>query len=81
MFFKDPFTGDPSLAFTMYALECEGVLDTVEGKKNRIIKNLRQRGVYELIDEATVNDEAAAAGLYTLTDTEINNILIQVRGY
>ena len=27
MFLKDPCTGEPSLAFTMYALECEGELD------------------------------------------------------
>ena len=27
MFFKDPVTGEPSLAFTMYVMECEGELD------------------------------------------------------
>lgn len=30
MFLKDPCTGEPSLAFTMYALECEGELDNEE---------------------------------------------------
>ena len=24
---EDPFTGQPSVAFTLYAMECEGLLD------------------------------------------------------
>ena len=27
MFLKDPCSGEPSLAFTMYVMECEGELD------------------------------------------------------
>ena len=30
MFLKDPYTGEPSLAFTMYVMECEGELATDE---------------------------------------------------
>lgn len=28
MFLKDPFTGNPSMPFTLYAMECEGVINT-----------------------------------------------------
>jgi hypothetical protein len=27
---KDPFTGQPSIPFTLYAMECEGVMDEEE---------------------------------------------------
>lgn len=28
MWLKDPVTGDPSIPFTLYAMECEGVINT-----------------------------------------------------
>ena len=75
----DP-SGNPSLAFTLFAAECEGELDTYQGKINRIIKNLRQRSAEEQ-DETAVHEEAVSAGLYNLTDTEVDNILREVNGY
>ena len=64
-------------AFMLYAMECEGELDTYQGKKNRIIKNLRQRP-WEEQDETAVHEEALAAGLYNLTDQEVEEILREV---
>lgn len=75
----DP-SGNPSLAFTLFAAECEGELDTYQGKINKIIKNLRQRPAEEQ-DETAVHEEAVSAGLYNLTDTEVDNILREVNGY
>ena len=73
----DP-SGNPSLAFTLFAAEQEGELDTDQGKKNRIIKNLRQRATWAPITESDVCREAVAAGLGILTDQEINDILNEV---
>jgi hypothetical protein len=64
-------------AFMLYAMECEGDTDTIQGKKNRIIKNLRQRP-WEEQDETAVHEEALAAGLYNLTDQEVEEILREV---
>lgn len=75
----DP-SGNPSLAFTLFAAECEGELDTYQGKINKIIKNLRLRPAEEQ-DETAVHEEAVSAGLYNLTDTEVDNILREVNGY
>ena len=75
----DP-SGNPSLAFTLFAAECEGELDTYQGKINRIIKNLRQRPAEEQ-DETAVHEEAVSAGLYNLTETEVDNILREVNSY
>lgn len=72
----DP-SGNPSIAFTLFAAEQEGELDTIQGKKNRIIKNLRQRP-WEEQDETAVHEEAVAAGLYNLTDQEVEEILKEV---
>lgn len=72
----DP-SGNPSIAFTLFAIECEGDTDTIQGKKNRIIKNLRQRP-WEEQDETAVHEEALAAGLYNLTDQEVEEILREV---
>ena len=76
----DP-SGNPSLAFTLFAAECEGELDTYQGKINKIIKNLRQRATWAPITESDVCGEAIAAGLGMLTDEEINNILNEVSVY
>ena len=75
----DP-SGNPSLAFTLFAAECEGELDTYQSKINRIIKNLRQLPAEEQ-DETAVHEEAVSAGLYNLTDTEVDNILREVNSY
>ena len=75
----DP-SGNPSLTFTLFAAECEGELDTYQGKINKIIKNLRQRPAEEQ-DETVVHEEAVSAGLYNLTDTEVDNILREVNSY
>jgi hypothetical protein len=72
--FNDP-------AFMMYILEQEGELDTPLGKHNKMIKNLRERACWGLLDEDDVREEAAAAGLETPTDQEIDSILNEVNGY
>ena len=72
----DP-SGNSSIAFTLYTMEQEGDTDTIQGKKNRIIKNLRQRP-WEEQDETAVHEEALAAGLYNLTDQEVEEILKEV---
>ena len=76
----DP-NGNPSLAFTLFAAEQEGELDTPQGKRNKLIKELRQRAIWSPIDESDIAEEAAAAGLETLTDKEIEDILNEVNGY
>ena len=68
-------------AFMLYAMECEGDIDTPTGRRNKILKNLRQRAIWSPIDESDVAEEAAAAGLEALTDQEINDILNEVNGY
>ena len=73
----DP-NGNPSLAFTLFAAEQEGELDTYQGKRNKLIKNLRQRATWASITESDVCGEAVAAGLGILTDEEINDILNEV---
>lgn len=76
----DP-SGNPSLAFTLFAAEQEGELDTYQGKRNKLIKDLRQRATWAPITESDVCREAVAAGLGILTDEEINNILNEVSIY
>ena len=75
----DP-SGNPSLAFTLFAAECEGELDTYQGKINKIIKDLRQRPYWE-IDEFAVRQEFFMVGLYNPTDEEVGEILREVNGY
>ena len=70
----DPMTGNPSLAFTLFAAECEGDLPTEAGRRNRLIKTLRQRSIYEPISETIIREEAAAAGLTFLSDEEVRLI-------
>lgn len=75
----DP-SGNPSLAFTLFAAEQEGELDTYQGKRNKIIKNLRQRPYWE-VDEFAVRQEFLGVGLYNPTDEEVEEILREVNGY
>jgi hypothetical protein len=65
----DP-SGNPSIPFTLYALEQEGEIDTPVGKRNKVIKNLRQRACWQLLDENIVREEAAAAGIYDYSEIE-----------
>lgn len=76
----DP-SGNPSIAFTLYAMECEGDIDTPTGKRNKLIKDLRQRNLWSPVTESEVCREAISAGLGILTDQEINDILNEVNGY
>lgn len=76
----DP-SGNPSLAFTLFAAEQEGELDTYQGKRNKLIKDLRQRAQWAPVTESDVCREAVSAGLGILTDQEINDILNEVSGY
>lgn len=68
-------------AFILYAMEQEGDLPTYQGRRNKMLKNLRQRAIWSPIDESDVAEEATAAGLEILTDQEINDILNEVNGY
>ena len=65
----------------MYILEQEGELDTPTGKRNKLIKDLRQRAQWAPITESDVCREAVAVGLGMLTDQEINDILNEVSVY
>lgn len=76
----DP-SGNPSLAFTLFAAECESDIPTYQGKRNRLIKELRQRAQWAPVSESDVCREAVAAGLGILTDQEINDILNEVGIY
>lgn len=75
----DP-SGNPSIPFTLYAMECDGEIDSVAGKRNKIIKNLRQRPYWE-VDEFAVRQEFLEVGLYNPTDEEVGEILREVSGY
>lgn len=77
---RDPFTGNPSILFTLYAMEQEGEIDSVVGKHNKIIKNLQQRPQWE-VDEFAVRQEFLEVGLYNPTDEEVGEILREVNGY
>ena len=65
----DP-NGNPSIPFTLFAMECEGEIDTPVGKRNKVIKNLRQRAYWQPLDEDIVREEAAAAGIYDYSEIE-----------
>ena len=69
------------LPFMMYILEQEGELDTQAGRRNKMLKNLRQRAIWSPIDESDVVKEAAAAGFEILADEVIEDILNEVNGY
>lgn len=56
--------------FMMYILEQEGEIDTLIGKRNKVIKNLRQRACWQLLDEDIIREEAAAAGIYDYSEIE-----------
>ena len=75
----DP-SGNPSIPFMLYAMECEGEIDSIAGKRNKIIKNLRQRPHWE-IDEFAVRQEFLEVGLYNPTDEEVEEILQEVSEY
>lgn len=77
---NNPLTGEPSMAFTLFAAECEGDVDTALGKRNKIIKKLRKRVPWE-IDEVAVRQEFLEVGLYNPTDEEVGEILREVSGY
>lgn len=64
-------------AFMLYAMECEGDIDTPTGKRNRIIKNLRAMPEH-MRDDFAVQQEFLNAGLYNPTDEEIRDILEEV---
>ena len=68
-------------AFMLYAMECEGEIDTQAGRRNKMLKNLRQRANWSPIDESDVAEEAAAAGFEILADEVIEDILNEVNGY
>lgn len=69
------------LPFMMYILEQEGEIDTQAGRRNKMLKNLRQRAIWSPIDESDVVKEAAAAGFEILADEVIKDILNEVNGY
>lgn len=56
--------------FMMYILEQEGEIDTPVGKRNKVLKKLRELARYTLIDETIVIDECAAVGIYDTSEIE-----------
>ena len=75
---NDPVTGNPSIPFTLYALEQEGVINTPQGRYNKMIKNLRELASMRQIDQFDVCREATAADLDEPTPEEIEQILQEV---
>ena len=75
---NDPFTNNPSIPFTLYAMECESDLDTKQGRYNKMIKDLRERALWSPIDETDVIQAAYAADLDEPTPEEIEQILREV---
>ena len=75
---NDPVTGNPSIPFTLYAMECEGDTDTPQGRYNRMMKDLRERASWSPIDETDVIQAAYAADLDEPTPEEIEQILQEV---
>lgn len=73
----DP-SGNPSIPFTLYAMECEGELDTDLSKRNRVVKNLRDLARYTIVDEQTAEVEFYKIVGYTPTEQEIQEILWEV---
>lgn len=73
----DP-SGNPSIPFTLYAMECEGELDTDLSKRNRVVKNLRDLARYTIVDEQIAEAEFYKVVGYTPTEQEIQNILWEV---
>lgn len=78
---RDPVTGNPSIPFTLYAMECEGDLDTKQSRYNQMIKDLRERASWSPIDETDVIQATYAAGLLDEpTPEEIEQIMSEVLG-
>ena len=73
----DP-NGNPSIPFTLYAMECEAELDTDRSKRNRVVKNLRDLARYTIVDEQTAEVEFYKIVGYTPTEQEIQEILWEV---
>ena len=73
----DP-SGNPSIPFTLYAMECEEELDTDRSKRNRVVKNLRDLARYTIVDEQTAEVEFYKIVGYTPTEQEIQEILWEV---
>lgn len=73
----DP-SGNPSIPFTLYAMECQGELDTDRSKRNRVVMNLRDLARYTIVDERVVEVEFYEVVGYTPTEQEIQNILWEV---
>lgn len=74
----DPVSGNPSIPFTLYAMECEGDLPTEQGKYNKMIKNLRELASTRQIDQFDVCREATAADLNEPTPEKIDDIIMEV---
>ena len=75
---KDPFTGQPSIPFTLYAMECECEVSASQGKRNKLIKQLTGRSRYEVIDENIIHEEFVDIVGYIPTDEEVENIFREV---
>ena len=73
-----PFTGEPSSAFTLFAMECEGELDTQVSKRNKLIKDLRELATWSPVSEADVREKAIMAGFPILTDEEVRDIMYEI---
>lgn len=73
----DP-SGNPSIPFTLYAMECEAELDTDRSKRNRVMMNLRDLARYTIVDEQVVETEFYKIVGYAPTEQEIQNILWEV---
>lgn len=64
--------------FMMYILEQEGEINTPQGKRNKLIKELVERNRYEVIHEGIVQEEFVNIIGYIPTEAEIEDVLIEV---
>lgn len=62
----------------MYILEQEGEINTPQGKRNKLIKELVERNRYEVIHEGIVQEKFVNIIGYIPTEAEIEDILIEV---
>lgn len=76
----DPFTGEPSVPFTLYAMECEGDLSTEQGKYNKLRKYISDNSlsIFSLSDIESALIEAEMLGL-DITESEMVDLISKER--
>ena len=71
---NDPRTGNPSIPFTLYAIDCEN-------KYEKMMKTLREQASWSPVDRLDVIQAAETADLNEPTSEEIEQILQEVNKF